>query len=268
MSLHDRELGLLLRTLNERVDPTILLERVVGGPADPWQRDLLTTTVETIMVLASRRIGKSSTVGVMAAQELSKDEHTVIILSPTLAQSQLLFAKISRVWEQIGLPIGIKRRTLTELHLQNHSSVICVPAGQDGESARGYGVKNGILAYDEAAFIPDKVFAATLPIAEDDAKTILITTPGGKSGKAYDMWTDEKDYPDVKRIRACSMDLPRMAKTVSRARKNLSKHDFDTEHGLRWMGKGRPFFDSDAIASAFTDTPPLRIGNIYEGVAA
>ncbi len=264
----DNQLGLLLRTLTERVDPSILLERVVGGPADPWQNDLLTTPAETILVLASRRIGKSSTVGVMAAQELAKPDHQVIILSPTLAQSQLLFAKISRVWEQIGLPIGVKRRTLTELHLQNHSSVICVPAGQDGESARGYGVKNGILAYDEAAFIPDKVFAATLPIAEDDAKTILITTPGSKSGKFFSMWTEHEDYPDIERIRACSMDLPRMSKTVARARKNLSKHDFDTEHGLRFMGKGRPFFSSDAIAAAFTETPALKIGNIMEGVAA
>lgn len=260
------ELGLLLRTLTERIDPTLLLERVVGGPADPWQKQLLTTTSETIMVLASRRIGKSSTVGVMAAQELSKPDHTVVIVSPTLAQSQLLFAKISRVWEQIGLPIGIKRRTLTELHLANHSQVVCVPAGQDGESARGYGVKNGILAYDEAAFIPDKVFAATMPIAEDNARTILITTPGGKSGKVFQMWTDEEQYPEVKRIRACSMDIPRMAKTVERARKNMSKFEFDVEHGLRWMGRGTPFFDSGVISNAFTSTPELQLGDIFHGI--
>ena len=264
--LHDRELGLFLRTLSERVDPTILLERVVGGAPDPWQRDLLTTTADTIMVLASRRIGKSTTVGVMAAQELSKDEHTVIILSPTLAQSQLLFAKISRVWDLIGLPIGIKRRTLTELHLANHSSVICVPAGQDGEGARGYGVKQGILAYDEAAFVPDKVFAATLPIAEDDAKTVLITTPGGKNGKAFEMWSDHDEYPDVHRIRACSLDLPRMAKTVARARKNMTSFEFGVEHGLSWMGAGRPFFSGEAIDRAYTDTPPIELGDLYAGI--
>lgn len=260
------ELGLFVRTLTERIDPTLLLERVVGAPCDDWQRKLLTTASDTAMVLASRRIGKSTTVGVMAAQELAKPEHTVIIISPTLAQSQLLFAKISRVWELIGLPIQTKRRTLTELHLANHSQVICVPAGQDGESARGYGVKNGILAYDEAAFVPDKVFAATMPIAEDNAKTVLITTPGGKSGKAFNMWTDHEQYPEVERIRACSMDLPRMAKTVERARRNMSKFEFDVEHGLRWMGRGTPFFDGDAISRAYTDTPGLKLGNIYDGI--
>lgn len=261
------ELSLLLRVLSERLDPTLLLERLVGGPADDWQRELLAVQPgETAIALCSRRLGKSTTVGVLAAQELAQPDHTVIILSPTLAQSQLLHSKVTRVWELIGLPIPVKRRTLTELHLQNGSSVLCVPVGNDGESARGHGIRQGLLAYDEAAWVPDKVFAATMPIAEDRAKTILITTPGGKSGKAYQMWTDHDQYPDIKRIRACSLDIPRMAQTVERARKNLSKIEFDVEIGLRWMGKGSPFFDSEAITAAFTDTPELKLGNLYAGL--
>jgi len=262
------DLGLFLRTLNERVEPERLLERVVGGPPDDWQRRLMNSTSDIIMVLASRRIGKSTTVGVMAGQELAKPDHQVIILSKTLAQSQLLFAKIAHTWETMALPIETRRRTMTELQLKNASSVVCVPAGQDGEQARGYGVKNGLLIYDEAAFIPISVFGSTLAIAEDNAKTILITTPGGKSGKAYDMWTDHDMYPEVERIRACSLDIPRMAKLVERQRKTLSKLEFDVEHGLAWMGRGRPFFDPETIAQSYTDTPPLKIGNLYAGISA
>lgn len=125
-----------------------------------------------------------------------------------------ILAKIAYTWEKMALPIETRRRTLTELHLANGSIVRCVPAGQDGEQARGYGVRNGLLIYDEAAFIPDAVYGSTLAIAEDNCKTILITTPGGKSGKAYDMWTDRETYPEVERIRACSLDVPRMAKLV------------------------------------------------------
>lgn len=260
------DLGLFLRTLHERVKPELLLERVVGGPPDDWQRRLMNSASDIIMVLASRRIGKSTTVGVMAGQELSKPEHQVIILSKTLAQSQLLFSKIAYTWERMALPIEAKRRTMTELHLKNGSSVVCVPAGQDGEQARGYGVKNGLLIYDEAAFIPDAVYGSTLSIAEDNAKTILITTPGGKSGKAYEMWSDWEMYPEVERIRACSLDIPRMAKLVARQRKVLSKFEFDVEHGLNWMGRGQQFFDSAAIAAAFTDTPQLRLGDLYAGL--
>lgn len=264
--MSSNDLGLFLRTLSERVKPELLLERVVGGPPDDWQRKLMNSTSDIIMVLASRRIGKSTTVGVMAGQELSKPEHQVIILSKTLAQSQLLFSKIAYTWEKMALPIEQKRRTMTELQLKNGSSVVCVPAGQDGEGARGFGVKNGLLIYDEAAFIPDAVFGSTLSIAEDNAKTVLITTPGGKSGKAFQMWSDSEMYPEVERIRACSFDLPRMAKLVARQRKVLSKFEFDVEHGLNWMGRGHQFFDSGAIQAAFTDTPALKLGDIYAGV--
>lgn len=260
------QLDLFYRTLDERLDPTLLLERVVGGPVDPWQRDLLTSTADTVMVLASRRIGKSTTVGVMAAQELSQDGHEVIIICPTLSQSQLLFAKIAHIWDLIGLPISDKRRTLLELHLENGSVARCVPAGQEGTGARGHGIKKGILCYDEGAFIPEKVFGSTLAIAEDDAKTVLITTPGGKSGRAYEWWTNHDDFPDLHRIRACSLDLPRMAKTVERARRNMSPLEFKVEHGLAWMGRGTPFFDPETISNAYTDTPPLELGNIYAGI--
>lgn len=120
--------------------------------------------------------------------------------------------------------------------------------------------------FDEAAFIPDAVYGSTLSIAEDNAKTILITTPGGKSGKAYEMWSDREMYPEVERIRACSLDLPRMAKLVERQRKVLSKFEFDVEHGLSWMGRGQQLFESAAIAAAFTDTPQLKLGDLYAGL--
>ncbi len=262
------DLGLFVRTLAERVRPEQLLERVVGGPPDPWQSKLMNSTSDTIFVLASRRCGKSTTVGVMAGQEIAKPNHQVVIISPTLAQSQLLFAKIAFTWEQMRLPIETKRRTMTVLHLVNGSSVVAVPAGQTGEGARGYGVRQGVLAYDECSFIPQQVFAATLAIAEQNAKTVFITTPGSKSSKAYQMWSDHEMYPEIERIRACSLDIPRMAKLVERQRKTLSKTEFDVEHGLNWLGQGRPFFDTETITEAFTDTPPLKLGNIYHGISA
>lgn len=271
------ELGLFLRTLTERIKPELLLERVVGGPPDDWQLRLLSAVNGTareceepksvFAVLASRRIGKSTTVAVMAGQELSKPEHQVIILSKSLPQSQLLFAKIALTWDRMGLPIQQKRRTMTGMHLNNGSSVICIPAGQNGESARGYGVRDGLLIFDEAAFIPSAVYASALSIAEANAKTILISTPGGKSGKFYEMMTDREKYPEVERIRACSLDVLRMAKLVAQQRKLLSTHEFEVEHGLSWIGGGQQFFDSRAIERAFTDTPALQLkGDLYAGV--
>ena len=109
------EMDFFLRTLEERVDPTHLLERVVGAPADPWQKVLLTTTSSFVMCLASRRIGKSQTTGVLAAQTVAEPDRTVLILSTTLSQSQLLFKKCLLAWSKMALPIKAVRATQTAL---------------------------------------------------------------------------------------------------------------------------------------------------------
>lgn len=253
------DLSLYLRTLEERLDPTALFERVVGGPCDPWQRQLLTTSSPFAMCLASRRIGKSQTTGVLAAQTVAAPGRTVLILSPTLSQSQLLFKKVLQAWHAMALPIQKTRLTQQVMELDNGSAVVCVPAGQDGESARGWGVKNGgILIYEEGAFIADAVFDATLPIREEGGRILLITTPGKKGGFAHSLWMDNDE---VEKITARSTELPRMAEKVAFDRRYMPPLQFAVEHELRWVGGGVPFFAPETIENAFTDTPELKLGD-------
>lgn len=255
------DLSLYLRTLEERLDPTALFERVVDGPCDDWQRKLLTTTNEFTMCLASRRIGKSQTTGVLAAQTVSAPNRTVLILSPTLSQSTLLFKKVLQAWHAMALPIQKTRLTQQVMELENGSAVVCVPAGTDGESARGWGVKDGgLLIYEEGAFLADAVFDATLPIREEGGRILLITTPGNLGGFAHKIWTDNDD---VEKITARSTDLPRMAEKVAFDRKFMPPNQFAIEHLLRWSGGGTPYFASETIERAFTDTPELILGDIY-----
>lgn len=255
------DLGLYLRTLEERLDPTALFERVVGGPCDPWQRQLLTTTSPFAMCLASRRIGKSQTTGVLAAQTVAAAGRTVLILSPTLSQSQLLFKKVLQAWHTMNLPIQKTRLTQQLMELENGSTVVCVPAGTDGESARGWGVKDGgILIYEEGAFIADAVFDATIPIREQGGRILLITTPGRKGGFAHTLW---QDNDEIEKITARSTETPRMAEKVKFDRKYMPPLRFAVEHELRWVGGGVPFFHPETIENAFTDTPELILGDIY-----
>ena len=262
----NKDLGLFIQRLEERLDPTALFERVVGGPCDPWQTTFLTSTSPFLMCLASRRIGKSQTTGVLAAQTVAAPNRTVLILSPTLSQSQLLFKKCLEAWTAMNLPIQKTRLTQQIMELENGSVIVCVPAGQDGESARGWGVKNGgLLIYEEGAFIPDDVFSATLPIREDGGRILLITTPGKKGGFAHKLWTDNDE---VEKITARSTDLPRMAEKVAFDRKYQPPMVFAVEHELRWVGGGVPFFHPETIEGAFTDTPQLILGDYLATAAA
>ena len=252
------DLALYLRTLEERLDPTALFERVVGSPCDPWQRAMLSSRAPFTMVLASRRIGKSQTTGVLAAQTVSAANRNVLILSPTLSQSQLLFKKCLQAWQAMALPIQKTRLTQQVVELDNGSAVACVPAGQDGESARGWGVKDGgILIYEEGAFIPDAVYDATLPIREDGGRILLITTPGKKGSFAHRLWVENDE---VEKITARSTDIPRMAEKVAFDRKYMPPTQFAVEHELRWLGGGGlPFFDPTTIENAFVDVPELTL---------
>ncbi|MEP4198121.1 MAG: terminase family protein [Aliishimia sp.] len=253
------DLSLYLRTLEERLDPTALFERVVGGPCDPWQKQMLTSTAPFAMCLASRRIGKSQTTGVLAAQTVSASNRTVLILSPTLSQSQLLFKKCLQAWHAMALPIQKTRLTQQVMELENGSAIVCVPAGTDGESARGWGVKDGgILIYEEGAFIADAVFDSTLPIREEGGRILLITTPGRKGGFAHQLWTDNDE---VEKITARSTDLKRMTEKVAFDRRYMPPLQFAVEHELRWVGGGVPFFHPETIEGAFTQTPQLELGN-------
>lgn len=139
-----------------------------------------------------------------------------------------------------------------------------LPAGTDGESARGWGVKDGgILIYEEGAFIADAVFDSTLPIREDGGRILLITTPGRKGGFAHSLWMGNDE---VEKITARSTDTERMTEKVAFDRKYMPPLQFAVEHELRWVGGGVPFFAPETIENAFTDTPELRIGNIYATV--
>lgn len=253
------QLGIFLQRLEERLDPSALFERVVGGPCDPWQSTFLTSVSPFVMALCSRRSGKSQTTGVLAAHTVAQPNRTVLILSPTLSQSTLLFKKCLEAWSAMALPIAKTRLTQTTMELENGSIIVCVPAGQDGESARGYGVKDGgLLIYEEGAFIPDSVYDATLPIREDGGRILLITTPGKKGAFAHNLWLQNDE---VEKITARSTEIPRMADKVAFDRRFMPPLQFAVEHELRWMGGGVPFFHPETIENAFTDTPQLQLGD-------
>ncbi|EAQ10952.1 hypothetical protein BD830_105241 [Maritimibacter alkaliphilus HTCC2654] len=254
-------LSLYLRTLEERLDPTALFERVVGGPPDNWQRRFLTTASPFVMALCSRRIGKSQTTAILAAQTIGAPGRTVLVLSPTLGQSQLLFKRILEAWAAMSLPIEKTRLTQTTMELANGSVVACVPAGQDGSSARGYGVKDGgLLIYEEGAFLADAVYDATIPIREDGGRILLITTPGNVGGFAHTAWTENDE---IEKITARSTEIERMAEKVAFDRRYMPPRQFATEHELRWSSGGDPLFASETIENAFVDIPELKLGELY-----
>ena len=159
---------------------------------DNWQKDVLTYD-GNIVLRAGRQIGKSTVIAMKAAQyALKHDSCSVLIISATERQAYLLFMKVYKyIEENMSYMIrwGKDKPTKTEIKLLNDSVIRCLPTGVSGIGIRGFTVD--LLIGEEAAFIPQEVWAAVTPmIVTTGGKIILLSTPFGKKGYFYDCFFD------------------------------------------------------------------------------
>ena len=266
----------MLQRLDETIDPSLLMSRYLQKMdastepvVDDWQRNLLNSPRgRVIFALCSRQVGKSTAASVLGASELAAGRQSVIV-AKTLRQAELILKKVVHVYSLIEGAKPFKRQTLTELETED-ATLVCVAAGTDGGSARGFTV-NGLLLFDEACFFEggDATFRALMPLAHHDkgARTVFLSTPGHRDAFASRVWLDpDGAYRHVHRITARSVDIPRMAAYVAEQKRAMPPADFEVEHGLAWRGDGRPYFDQQTIDDAFKGIPPLEFaGDICHG---
>jgi hypothetical protein len=81
------------RTMALMLDPSLILA-AQGLAPDPWQRDLLLSTDNSILLCCSRQAGKSTTVAALAVHTaLFRVPALTLILSPSQRQSAETFRK-------------------------------------------------------------------------------------------------------------------------------------------------------------------------------
>lgn len=138
-----------------------------------------------VTVVSKRQVGKSLMAeNLLLYFAINFDRTTSICVSPTLAQARKLYKEIVYAIGQSDI-INTSNATLLELTLVNNSQILFKSAEQR-ENLRGYTV-NGLLVFDEAAYIPDSVIYTCLPWVDVSGAPILyISTPRVRSGFYYD----------------------------------------------------------------------------------
>jgi len=97
----------LARNLELRLDAAAVMEHA-GMPPDAWQVRLLRSRAERTLLLCSRQSGKSTVTAAMALHEVVfHPKSLVLLLSPSLRQSQELFRKVTDFRNRLGEPIAI-----------------------------------------------------------------------------------------------------------------------------------------------------------------
>lgn len=140
--------------------------------------------------------------GVALEVVLDAVEHKTmwVLLSRGERQSKELMDKVSMHARAIGhvcdvlesdFRIDDRDYKMLELTLPNGSRIIGLPANPD--TARGF---SGNVVLDEFAFHRDsrKIWTALYPTVTRGYKIRVISTPNGKSGKFYELWSGENRW--------------------------------------------------------------------------
>ncbi len=193
----------------ERHD-AVLMARRAGIVPDQWQSDLLRSDAKEMILLCSRQSGKSTISSVLGLHTaIYQPNSLVLLLSPSLRQSQELFRKLKDCYNAVAsdaLPKIIEESAL-RLEFENGSRVVALPGSE--QTVRGFSAVS-LLILDEASVIEDALYQSLRPmLATSNGRIILLSTPRGKRGFFFDVWSGGND--DWHRTRITATECPRIS---------------------------------------------------------
>lgn len=165
-----------------RRDPSLLLAPLGMSP-DPWQREVLTSTADKVLLLCSRQSGKSQTMAALALLEAILHPHAeVLILSRTLRQSVELLRKVKELWRGLvgGRVLRRQRFKPPSLRQEAEQDKALVQAkGWDGAALVGEEFKGEVKDKALSMDFPNYSRITSLPGSPDtivgfSAVTLLI----------------------------------------------------------------------------------------------
>lgn len=220
---------------------------------DNWQKEVLETD-GNITIRAGRQVGKSEVISAKAKDFAKKHPGTTtLIIAASQRQSSLLFEKIKA---QIELDSDVHYKeepTLTRIILDNESRIYALPAGRTGYFIRGFTID--LLICDEAAYIPEEVWKAVVPMIAVSRKTrglgfiILLSTPFGKGGYFYNSFLDT----DFRAFHISSEKCDRIPKDfLLKEKSRLSKQEYAQEYLGEFIDDFRQYFPTELIKKCMT----------------
>lgn len=218
---------------------------------DPRQREILDSASNRILVNCSRQWGKSTTAAIKALHHaLHTPNSLTILLSPSARQSSELFGKVKHFLATLNLPLKPGNRNPNKLRLDNGARIVALPGNE--ATIRGFSAVS-LLIIDEAARVPDPLYAAARPfLATTNGTLLVMSTPKGQSGFFYREWVS--DHPWL-RITVPATDCPRISKEFLDAeRAQTSDRFFRQEYLCDFLGAKTNLFTAELLAQLHTNS--------------
>lgn len=168
---------------------------------DDWQEEFLKYRGDKLLC-TGRRVGKTYIMARGGIDRMLEKKTTVIIFSTTEEQSMIILAMAKQYLTEKSPGHASKKKAETNLRkitLRNGSIMKCRPAGDSGDSGRGF--EADIVIVDEAARMGKFFWIAAKPIILMTAGELwLASTPFGKQGYFWESFNESVNlkHPDAR----------------------------------------------------------------------
>jgi len=221
-----------------------------------WQAKLLRSNARQLILLCNRQAGKSTVTSFLALHEaLYKAPALVLLLSPSLRQSQELFRKIKDAYAALPEACPLNEESTLRMEFANGSRIICLPGKE--ATVRGFsGV--ALLVVDESSRVEDSLYQAIRPmLAVSGGRIVLLSTPFGKRGFFHHEW--EEGGADWHRTKIIAYDCPRISKEwLDAERERIGDWWFKQEYLCEFVESLDQVFAYEDIQAALdTNVKPL-----------
>ncbi len=222
----------------------------LGIVPDPWQKDLLRSGSDRVLLNCSRQSGKSTMSAVLALHAaLYRPGALVLCLAPSERQSKELFSKITNFYHKLhAAPPPASDRKLGAV-FANGSRIEALPGSE--RTIRGFSGVD-LLVVDEASRVEDGLVYAVKPmLAVSGGRLLMLSTPYGKRGVFHQEWTEGTEW---ERFEVPASECPRIpAAFLESERRSMPSWWFDQEFGCKFSETEDQLFSHEMIAGARAD---------------
>jgi hypothetical protein len=233
------------------LDPVQLATRA-GIIPDRWQADLLRSPERQIQMLCSRQTGKSTTASLLAVHAaLYSSPDLVLLLAPALRQAQELFRAVRELYRSLGEAVSeVDEESALRFELGNGSRIVSLPGSE--ATIRSFS-RVSLLVIDEAARVPDELYAAVRPmLAVSAGRLVLLSTPWGRRGFFWREWSEGIGW---KRVKVSADDCPRISRRfLDQERRSMGDWWFRQEYLCEFLDPVDSAFATDDIRTALDST--------------
>ena len=243
-----------------RDDLELALDRVsfaeeLGIVPDAWQRDLLRSGAERVLLNCCRQSGKSTMSALLALHRaLYHPRSLILCLAPSERQAKELFGKVTDFYRGLHGAAPAQSDRKLGMHLANGSRIEALPGSE--RTIRGFSGAS-LLILDEASRVDDSLYFAVRPmLAVSGGSLMMLSTPYGRRGVFYEGWTGGEAW---ERYEVPASRCPRIPEEfLEEERGSLPRRVFRQEYECSFEETDDQVFAHEDVQAAITpDITPL-----------